>query len=41
MMSVVWVASWILLHTGEVDECREGYFHGEEDSVRVVRFVFR
>ena len=35
------VSAWLLVHTGEVDEFREGYFHGKEDSVRVVRFVLR
>ena len=37
--SVVRVTSGLLLYTGEVDEFREGYFHGKEDSVRVGRFV--
>ena len=39
IVSVVWVTSWLLLHTGEVHEFREGNFHGKENSVRMVRFV--
>ena len=38
-VSVVWVTSRLLLHPGEVDEFREGYINGQEDSVRVSRYV--